>query len=108
MSRSEIKALERKVMADARRPDNPCIRCSSTGSTCGRHYNGIRQHRYGKGRGIKCHPLMVADLCEQCDGFFQEGSVSKADYPARVNYSEEFQHLCLLSAIRRFERGVIQ
>lgn len=100
-------SLESKVMADARSQGNPCIRCGSTGSTCGRHYNGIRQHAYGKGRGIKCNPIMVADLCSECDQDFQEGSVSKADYPARIHYSEEFQHLCILSAIRRFERGVL-
>lgn len=105
---SRYESLARKVMADARRPDNPCIRCGSTGSTCGRHYNGLRQHLYGKGRGIKCHPIMVADLCAECDRDFQEGSVGKADYPARIHYSEEFQHYCSLSTKRRFERGVFQ
>lgn len=97
-----------RIMADARHPDNPCIRCGSIGSTCGRHYNGIRQHAYGKGRGYKCSPLAVADLCKECDAEFQEGSVSKNDLAARIEYSEEFQHWCLMSAIRRLERGVLQ
>lgn len=96
------------IMKDARSSDNPCIRCHSTGSTCGRHYNGQRQHAYGKGRGIKCHPLMIADLCDACDEDFQEGSVDKNNYVARDIYSEEFQHWCIMSAIRRVERGIIK
>ena len=100
--------LELKIMADARSEYNPCIRCASIGRTCGRHYNGIRQHKYGKGRSRKCHPLLVADLCDECDKLFQEGSVPKIDIEKRIDYSEEFQHWCLLSSIRRFERGILQ
>ena len=100
--------LQSKVMADARSSYNPCIRCSSIGRTCGRHYNGQRQHQYGKGRGIKCHPLLVADLCDECDANFQEGSVPKSDPAERDIYSESFQHWCLMSAIRRFERGIFE
>lgn len=98
---------ERKVMENAREPYRPCIRCGSIGSTCGRHYNGFRQMSYGKGRSIKCHLLLVADFCSVCDADFQEGSVSKDDLQARIEYSEEFQHWCLLSAIRRFEERVM-
>lgn len=101
-------SLLSKIMKDARSPDNPCIKCQSTGTTCGRHYNGIRQHRLGKGRGIKCHPLLVADLCAQCDEDFQEGSVPKSDHEWRTAYSEEFLFLCALSSIRRIERGVLK
>lgn len=96
-----------RIMADARSQDNPCIRCGSVGSTCGRHYNGLRQHQYGKGRGIKAHPLAVADLCAKCDAEFQEGAVSKGDFAKRIEYSEEFQHWCLMSAIRRAEKGLL-
>ena len=100
--------LQSKIMADARSTYNPCIRCASIGRTCGRHYNGIRQHAYGKGRGIKCHPLLVADLCDECDKLFQEGATPKTDIEKRINYSEEFQHWCLMSAIRRFKCGILQ
>ena len=96
--------LDTKIMADARSEGNPCIRCGSTGTTCGRHYNGMRQHQYGKGRGIKCHPLLVADLCSECDGDFQEGTVPKNDFLRRIEYSEDFQHWCLMTQIRREER----
>lgn len=100
--------LESKIMADARSPYNPCIKCKSIGQTCGRYYNGLRQHQYGKGRGRKCYPLLVADLCDECDEIFQDGSVDKNDIEGRVSYSEQFQHWCLMSAIRRFERGILQ
>lgn len=99
--------LAEKIMKDARSQDNPCIRCGSVGSTCGRHYNGLRQHKFGKGRGIKAHPLLVADLCSRCDEDYQEGSVPKSDLSARIEYSEDFMHLCFLSLVRRIERGVL-
>ena len=92
------------IMRDARSVGNPCIRCGSVGTTCGRHYNGLRQHQYGKGRGIKCHPFLVADLCAACDALFQEGSAAKDDLAARIEYSEEFQHWCLMTLIRREQR----
>ena len=98
-------SLEARVMKDAR-SGKPCIRCGkSDGTVCGRHYNGLRQHQYGKGRGIKCHWSMVADFCNGCDGEFQEGSVPKADFVSRVEYSEEFQHWCTMSLIRREKEG---
>ena len=100
--------LERKIMMDARSRYNPCIRCKSIETTCGRHYNGLRQHQYGKGRGRNGHPATVADYCRVCDADFQEGSVSKDDLIKRIEYSEEFQHWILMSLIRRFERGVLQ
>lgn len=103
----KINKFAAKMMAAARRTDNPCIRCGSTGSTCGRHYNGLRQHQYGKGRSIKCHPLLVADFCDRCDKDFQEGSVSKNDLAARIEYSEEFLHWCAMTAIRRQDDGYL-
>ena len=90
-----------QVMASARAEGNPCIRCGSVGSTCGRHYNGIRQHQLGKGRGRKVHHLAVADFCSACDADFQEGSVPKNDLAKRIEYSEEFLFWCAMSAIRR-------
>ena len=100
--------LESKIMADAR-SGHACIRCKvEDGTVCGRHYNGQRQHLYGKGRGIKGHPLMVADFCNRCDREFIEGSIPKSDYELQTERSEEFQHYCILSAIRRFENGVLK
>jgi len=98
-------SLESRIMKDAR-SGKSCICCGvSDGTVCGRHYNGQRQHAYGKGRGIKCHSFLVADLCNGCDADFQEGSIHKNDYHARSAYSEEFQHWCLMSLIRREKEG---
>jgi len=105
--KSERDKLADKIMKHAR-SGLPCIRCGKQdGTVCGRHYNGIRQHQYGKGRGIKCSPLVVADFCNECDGDFQEGSVCKSNPTARDIYSEEFQHWTIMSLIRRQEQGII-
>jgi hypothetical protein len=102
-----MRTLEERVMSHAR-SGNPCIRCGvNDGTVCGRHYNGQYQHKFGKGRGIKCHPIAVADLCKTCDSVFQEGSVPKEEYDLRNDYSDQFQHLCILSAIRRFDQGIL-
>lgn len=100
--------LESKIMADAR-SGHACIRCKrEDGTVCGRHYNGQRQHLYGKGRGIKGHPFLVADLCFECDKLFQEGSVGKLELTERDSYSEAFLHECVMSLIRREQNGVIK
>ena len=97
--------LESRIMKDAR-SGKPCIACGVTdGTVCGRHYNGQRQHFYGKGRGIKGHCFAVADLCSTCEVFCTEGSVSKQDYVARDVQSEVFQHWCIMSLIRREKEG---
>ena len=100
-----MRTFSEKVMADARK--NSCIRCGSEVGVYGRHYNGLRQHRLGKGRGIKCHGMAVADFCAVCDKAFQEGSTRKDDLVARTNYSEEFLFWCMMSQIRRIDNGVI-
>ena len=102
-----MRTLEERCMEDAR-SGHPCIRCHAQEGVCGRHYNGLRQHRLGKGRGIKAHPFAVADFCEACDKEFQEGTVSKADLQARDEYSEEFLFYCLLTLIRRAENEIIR
>ena len=84
-----------------------CINCyRNNGTTCARHYNGLRQHLYGKGRGIKAHDLCTADLCEECDVLFSEGS--KEGFSGDIDRSEQFQHLILLTNIRRFNNGVLK
>lgn len=104
----KVDRLTSRMMAAARRTDNPCIRCGSTGSTCGRHYNGAYQHQLGKGRGIKCHAFAVADFCNACDAEFQEGAIPKPDVFARTEKSEEFLFWCLMTLIRREEMGVLK
>jgi len=102
-----MRTLEERIMADAR-SGHPCIKCGHEGGVYGRHYNGIMQHKYGKGRGIKCHPFLVADFCKTCEKDYQEGKVPKSDWNERLIYSEDFQHWILMTLIRRANNGVIQ
>lgn len=86
-----------------------CIRCGrEDGTVCGRHYNGIRQHMIGKGRGIKGHPIVIADFCNCCDAEFQEGTAPKNDHVLVIEYSEEFLFWCAMSAIRRERLGIVR
>ena len=82
-----------------------CIDCGGPDAyAC--HYNGVRQHSYGKGRGIKCNDLMTADLCYECDQRFTEGSTLKNF--SKWDRSEIFLHLIALTNIRRLKKGIIK
>jgi len=82
-----------------------CINCGADGAySC--HYNGPRQHDYGKGRGIKCNDLATAELCHECDREFTEGSKSHL-WDNKWERSEVFLHLIMMTNIRRLENGVI-
>ncbi len=87
--------------------DKSCIRCGKEGETRAAHYNGGRQHFYGKGRGIKASDIATAELCHGCDQMFTEGSTS-TDWATRWERSEEFLHLIMLTKIRRVENGAIK
>ena len=83
-----------------------CIKCGAPDAyAC--HYNGPRQHDYGKGRGIKCHDLVTAELCYKCDQEFTEGSTS-FKWHGKWERSEDFLHYVTLTNIRRFEEGVFK
>lgn len=86
----------------------PCVRCGrEDGTTCARHYNGLRQHQYGKGRSVKGHDMGSAELCDTCEPDFSEGVNIFDDERAgkSIERSEEFLHLIMLTNIARFERG---
>ncbi len=86
-----------------------CIRCSKGGGTvraC--HYNGPRQHDYGKGRGKKGDDLMTAEFCDQCDVVFAEGSMYPDLWANKWERSEDFLHWIGMTNIRRFQSGVIK
>lgn len=79
-----------------------CIRCGKEGDVCLRHYNGFRQHSYGKGRGIKCHDIAAAELCHWCDADFSEANYHKWEGGSKsIERSEEFLHWCMMTNIRR-------
>lgn len=91
----------------------PCIRCGKTGATVSAHYSGPWQHRLGKGRGIKGNDVGAADLCDECHTWFDEYRCVTALIGTeerelqRLQRSEEFLALCLLTVIRRVEAGKI-
>ena len=94
----DTAGMKRDKLAEHR----PCIRCGRPGETRRAHYNGLRQHSYGKGRGIKCNDVAVAEFCQHCDDRFSE-----ANYPLwedgskSIERSEEFLHWCMLTQIRK-------
>jgi len=86
--------------------DKTCIKCGAEGAySC--HYNGPRQHDYGKGRGIKCHDIVTAEFCHSCDQEFTEGSTSHL-WANKWERSEDFLHYVTLTNIRRYEDGVFK
>lgn len=80
-----------------------CIRCGKPDAyAC--HYNGPRQHAYGKGRGKKCHDLASAEFCYECDQIFTEGSQITGCLN-KWERSEEFHYWIMLTNIRRYKEG---
>ena len=88
-----------------------CIRCGSMHGVCLAHYTGQRQHQYGKGRGIKGHDVIGADLCSggdnTCHEYFDQYKW-KDDGLTEDQASEEFLHLCALTLVRRVQHGVVK
>jgi len=83
-----------------------CISCGAPGAYSA-HYNGPRQHDYGKGRGVKCNDLATAELCAICDSLFTEGGMPPG-CGTKWERSEAFLHLIMLTNIRRLRDGVLR
>lgn len=84
-----------------------CVHCGSNDGTvvlC--HYTGLRQHQYGKGRGLKCDDFMGAELCMRCHLGFDEISHSPTRKSAEA--SEEFLHCIALTWRRWIDDGLIE
>lgn len=82
-----------------------CIRCGAPDAySC--HYNGIRQHSFGKGRGIKANDLMTAEFCHKCDQDFSEGN--KKNFESSEDRSEQFLFYIAMTNIRRLEQGLLK
>lgn len=80
-----------------------CVRCGvEDGTVVLAHYTGARRLSYQQ--RTKSHDLVGAHLCLLCHQHMDTGSRVKA---ARWEHSEQFQHYCLLTAIRLWEQGVI-
>lgn len=87
-----------KITAHAK--DMPCINCGKEGETRACHYNGVRQHDFGKGRGIKASDEATAEFCHECDQRFTEGSTDEM-WANKWERSEEFMFWVIMTAIRR-------
>ena len=92
--------------------DQSCIRCGrNDGTVCARHYNGLWQGAYGKGRGQKCSDLLSADFCSQCDQIFSEGNFDAwKDVPTEWQSdvkAVDFMHWIAMTNLRRLERGIL-
>lgn len=83
--------------------DQSCVRCGANDGTvvlC--HYTGLRQHQYGKGRGLKPDDHMAAELCVACHREMDTPQASKS-----VEASEEWLHLIALTWRRWLDDGVL-
>lgn len=90
-----------------------CVNCGARdGTVVAAHYNGLRGAAFGRGERIKCHDLMVADLCSKCHAHFdgpRSGVSSFTDsYAQKVDHSEQFLFLVAKTWIRRIGQGVIR
>lgn len=82
-----------------------CIKCGNNGAySC--HYNGKRQHHFGKGRSQKCNDMATAEFCHKCDIRFTEGSTDPM-WDSKWERSEEFLYWCMMTNIRRWENETI-
>jgi len=74
------------------------------------HYTGLRQHAYGKGRGIKGSDLASADLCQSCHSDFDNLRIGegKTLYEKKVDQSEQFLHCIMVTLHRDWEQGIIR
>ena len=79
-----------------------CVNCGADDGTIVRaHYSGIRALSYGKGRGIKGHDVIAADLCARCHNRLDQYTDGNA-----IDQSEQFLHLCALTLVRDIRDGV--
>lgn len=98
------KRMKSKKLTDSAKYET-CIRCGKQGETRACHYNGQRQHYYGKGRGVKCHDIATAEFCHDCDQVFSEGNMQY--FFNKTEKSEEFLHWVMMTNIRRIQNNVV-
>ena len=80
----------------------PCIKCGlEDGTIVAAHYQGFRSHAYGKGRGIKPHDAMAADLCHRCHGDADRSRLGDS----REGHSRQFLLLIIASHLQRYAEG---
>lgn len=84
----------------------PCTNCGVRDDTVVRaHYTGLRQHIYGKGKGIKGHDHIAADLCGKCHRTFDQ---YKQPLSSKIDMSEQFLHCVVMTLTRDIEEGILR
>lgn len=106
---NKIDPIRSKKLTNASR-DRSCVCCEGNdGSIVRCHYSGLRQHAFGKGRGIKGHDLIAADLCQSCHKKLDSYEVAEGEtkFQRQIDHSEQFLFYCFLTTVRDFKEGVI-
>lgn len=88
-----------------------CVNCGrQDGTVVAAHYQGMRSHLFGKGRGIKCHDIASAWLCGPChEAFDGHGMGNHPDlYWRKIDQSEQFLALILQTIIRQIDQGMVK
>jgi hypothetical protein len=88
-----------------------CVNCGiRDGTIVPAHYEGIRAMTFGKGKSIKPHDLVTADLCMRCHALFdgKKASHFKDPYLRKIDASEQFMFCVLQTLIRRVKQGVLK
>lgn len=82
-----------------------CVRCGTEdGTTVSAHYQGARSLTYGKGKAIKPHDAMTADLCHRC-----HTSADSSQLAANAqDHSAEFLRLIIATHLTRYAEGVLE
>jgi len=103
-----VPIRSKKLLAAAR--GESCVNCGVSDDTIvAAHYQGLRSHQYGKGKGQKPHDILVADLCHKCHPAFDSYKVGDGlGLAKKIDASEQFQHLILKTIVRRIKDGVIK
>lgn len=88
-----------------------CVNCGKKSRTVvAAHYQGIRSHLFGKGKGIKPHDLCIAHLCGKCHRLFDSGEVSFVTdrFQRKVDISERFLFCVVMTQIRLMKMGILK
>lgn len=86
----------------------PCACCGLEGATQAAHYQGLRSHFYGRGKGIKANDLYLAPLCISCHNDFDNYDCSEMETRTmrQIDHSEQFQHMILKTIAEAKRQGV--
>ncbi len=82
-----------------------CIECGiRDGTVVAAHYNGLRQHRLGKGVSQKPHDLAVAFLCHDCHAEMDQ----RKNGLNKIEHSEEFLFRILETLVQLYRDGKLK